>query len=68
MTEDIEALLAAAERVSRVWRNGEGKTKDNIREAFNQLDWTVADIKKRMSRDSTRVIHRETTPGIQLGE
>jgi len=58
MTEDLERLISAAERVSRVWRLGSDKTKDNIREAINELDWSVKEARKNMGKEATRVIHR----------
>jgi ElaB/YqjD/DUF883 family membrane-anchored ribosome-binding protein len=54
MTEDIERLISAAERVSRVWRQGSDKTKDNIREAINELDWSVKEARKNMGREETK--------------
>jgi hypothetical protein len=58
MTEDIERLISAAERVSRVWRRGTDKASDTMRDAINELDWMVSDIKKRAGKESTRVIER----------
>lgn len=54
MTEDLERLISAAERVSRVWRLGSDKTKDNIREAINELDWSVKEARKNMGREETK--------------
>jgi len=68
MTEDIERLISAAERVSRVWRLGGDKTKDNIREAINELDWSVKEARKNMGKEATRVIHREQPPPVWIPE
>ena len=68
MSDDLETLIAAAERTSRVWRQGEAKAKDTVRAAFNDLDWIVADIKKRMSKDATSVIRRSDVRLDQAGE
>lgn len=68
MSEDLEKLIAAAERVSRVWRLGELKTKDNVRNAMNELDWIVADVKKRLGKDATSVIRRSGVRVDQAGE
>jgi hypothetical protein len=58
MTQDLELLLSCAERVSRVWRDGEAKTKDNLRQAMNEMDWTVADVKKRMGKQETKRLEK----------
>lgn len=68
MTTDLENLIAAAERTSRVWRQGEAKAKDTVRAAFNDLDWIVADIKKRLGKDATSVIRRTDVRIDQAGE
>jgi hypothetical protein len=65
---DLDRLITAAERVSRVWRRGHDATNDTMRDAINELDWMVRDIKKRIAKDSTTVIHRPSPPLGLAGE
>lgn len=58
--DDIESLIASAERVSKCWRLGTDKTKDTMRDALNELDWVVADVKKRVAKEATTKIERKS--------
>lgn len=65
---NIEALIAAAEEASRLWRLGKDKAKRPEREIINDLDAAITACKKEIARDSTRVIHRDPPSHPMAGE
>ncbi len=68
MTEDLEALLSCIDRISRVYRLGSDKTKDNLREAIVEAEYVAARAKKARGREATRVIQRPETRIDLAGE
>ncbi len=68
MTEDLEALLSCIDRISRVYRLGSDKTKDNLREAIVEAEYVAARAKKARGREATRVIQRSETRIDLAGE
>lgn len=57
MTEDIDQLLSCIDRISRVYRLGSDKTKDNLREAIVEAEHQAMRVKRAMGKEPTRVIH-----------
>ena len=68
MTEDLDLLISSIDRISRVYRLGSDKTKDNLREAIVEAEYQAREVKKRLGKDSTRVIHKNQNPPIIISE